>query len=144
MSDIYNKFPPERKDELLNWVMIVKPKDEWSDVVFDYMNHYQLKNWYGGMEFVIKWSDDPSMVAYYMVEKGLTEDTEWAMKVIENDRTGYPSRAAYYMVRNGFTDDTEWAMKVIQNAKTGTPSWYAYWMVVAQHATREWYDRNFT
>jgi len=142
MTDINDKFPPERKQEFLNWVMLTQSKDEWSDMVLKYMEHYQLKNWYKGMEFTIKWSDDSSAYVYWMVKHGYTNDTEWVMKVIENAKTGDPSYVAYWMVRNGYAPQ-EWAMRVIENDKIGNPFLAAYYMVKDGYAPQEWYYRNF-
>jgi len=142
VKDIFNKFPPKRKDEFLRWVMIATPKYGWWDVVLDYIKYHEIKNWYEGLQLILTCSTDPPRVAYWMVGDGYAEP-EWAMKVIENDKVGNPSHFAYEMVRDGLTKDTEWAMRVIENDKTGNPSWAADRMVKHGHAPQEWYDRNF-
>jgi len=120
-------FPVERKNEFLKYVMITESLDRWSSVVYGYIIDNNIKNWKEGFDFVVKYNDDPSLVAYFMIRDGRAEP-EWAMKVIENATSGDPSWAACRMVKDGFATQ-EWAMKVIESATTGDPSEAAYHMV---------------
>jgi len=131
-------FPIERKNEFLRYVMITESYDEWSDVVFEYIENNNIKNWKEGFNFVVEYSDDPSWHAFRMARDGYTEP-EWAMKVIKNATTGNPSEAAYNMVRYKLAKP-EWARKVIENATIGDPLWAAYWMAKDGYATQEWYE----
>jgi len=142
MNDIFDKFPPDKKDEFLKWVMITQPKGEWYNVVCGYMDHHQIKNWSEGLQFIIKWTSNPPWIAYAVAKKGHAP-SEWAMKIIENDKTGDPSWAAYMMVKDGLTNDIEWAMKIIENDKTDNPSMVAYWVVQHGYAPQKWYDKHF-
>jgi len=112
MSDIYNKFPPERKNEFLRWVMITQPKDMWYRVVLDYIEHHHVKYWYKGMEFVIKHCDDPCWMACYLAMEGYAT-AEWARNIIE-DNVYQPVGiyiAVYTMEKHGLATP-EWANKI--------------------------------
>jgi len=131
-------LPVERKNEFLKYVMITKPYDEWSEVVFNYMKENNIKNWKEGFNFVVEYSRNPSQVAYWMVRDGYAEP-EWARKVIENATSGDSSWHAYFMVRRGLAEP-EWARKVIENDSIGDPPLAAYFMVNDGDATEEWHE----
>jgi len=80
----------------------------------------------------------PSGAAYYLMVYGAAP-LEWAMRVVENAKTGNPSWEAYKLTKYGAP--LKWAMKVIENAKTGYPSSAAYWLVRDCKAPLEWYEK---
>lgn len=116
---IDDRFPPERKNEFLNWVMLTQPKVRWASIVFAYIRQHQLKNWYEGLNFVAKWFISPSYAAWRLVHLKLAEP-EWARTIIQTDHLEH--------------DTSDIAIKPYQMA----------WRMVNQgHATQEWYDEHF-
>jgi len=131
-------FPVERKNEYLRYVMITKPYDGWSNVVYGYIKENNINNWKEGFDFVINYSYDPLWHAYFMTKHGYAK-SEWAMKVIENVTIGDPSWVAYRMVKCGHAEP-EWAIEVIENDTIGNQSVAAYCMVRDGYATQEWLE----
>jgi len=131
-------FPVERKNEFLKYVMITKPYDKWSKMIYFYIRINNIKNWKEGFDFTVKYTTEPSWFAYHIHRDGNIE-SEWAKKVIENATSGDSPLYAYLMVRNRYAEP-EWAKKIIENATIGDPSRAAYFMVDSGYATEEWLE----
>jgi len=138
MEDIYEKFPPKRKDEFLNWVKLTQPKEDWCAKVYAYIRHHDLKGWHEGLDFIVKWGCP--MFACMMAQEGYAEP-EWAMKVIENAKTGDPCYAAYNLLIAGLVDH-RWVMEIIEN-NNGGDLYEANSMVRLKYAPQEWFAEHF-